>query len=254
LRKLLIAGNWKMNKLRGKAVELIDAILMEVKNYTDVDIAVFPTFLFLDRAIEKSRKSNVDVGAQNVFYKNSGAYTGEISPPMLKDLGCKYVILGHSERRRYFGETNAMINKKVKSCLESDLLPVLCIGESLKERENGRTFEILNEQIIYGFEGIDSFYVQKTVIAYEPVWAIGTGMSATSAQAAQAHSYIRDTVKGFADTETANQVRILYGGSVNTSNAHDLLKQEDIDGALIGGASLQADSFCEIVRIAALIN
>jgi len=248
VRKIVVAGNWKMNTLREEAVTLIDGILREAGNFGDIDVVLFPPYLFLEMAVQMCRKSSIRIGAQNAFYEEQGAYTGEISPFMLRDIGCEYVILGHSERRRYFGETNAIINKKMKSCIEAGLAPVLCIGETLYQRQQGKTFDILNEQIVYGLEGIDGSFIKKAIIAYEPVWAIGTGMSASTAQAQEAHGYIRNTLDSFTDMETAGQVRILYGGSVNPKNARELLEEDDIDGALVGGASLKPESFCEIVK------
>jgi len=167
---------------------------------------------------------------------------------MIRDIGCEYVILGHSERRRYFGETNPIINRKMKSCLDAGLIPVLCIGETLEQRQEGLTFDILNEQLVYGLEGVDGDLIKKTIIAYEPVWAIGTGMSATAAQAQESHAFIRHTLKNFAGDEAAGQVRILYGGSVTPKNAQELMEEDDIDGGLIGGASLKPESFCEVIR------
>ncbi len=248
MRNIVVAGNWKMNTHREEATSLIDGVLREAGNFGGVDVVLFPPYLFLDMAVQKCRKSGIGVGAQNAFYKKRGAYTGEISPVMLRDIGCDYVILGHSERRHYFDETNAIINKKMKSCLEAGLTPVLCIGETLTQRQQGKTFDILNDQIVYGLEGIDGSFIKKTIIAYEPVWAIGTGISASITKAQEAHEYIRKTIESFTDTEAAGQIRILYGGSVNTKNARELLEEDDIDGALVGGASLKPESFCEIVK------
>ncbi len=244
-----------MNTLKNEAIDLVAGILKEIENYNGVDIVVCPPYTFIEIIIGRVKNSKLFVGAQNVFYEESGAYTGEISPLMLEDLGCKYIIIGHSERRRYFGETNPVINKKIKMIIKHAMTPIFCVGETLEQRREGKTHDILNSQIIYGFEGIDDFDIQKVVIAYEPVWAIGTGISATSAQAEETQKYIRNIVKSFAGEKASENIRIIYGGSVNTENALDLLKQEDIDGALIGGASLKADSFCEIIRIAnSLVN
>jgi triosephosphate isomerase len=250
LRKMLIAGNWKMHKLRDDASALCGEIVGGVSRHDEVDVAVCPPFVYLDMAVSAFRGSGVDVGAQNLYYETEGAYTGEISPLMLKSLGCKYAIVGHSERRNLFGETDRIINKKLRAAYSAELIPILCVGETLSQRESGGAFDVLRGQITYGFEGIDDECVAGTVIAYEPVWAIGTGRSASAAQAEKAHAYIRERVKDFTRSAIADGVRILYGGSVKPENALDLLKQQDIDGALIGGASLSANSFCEIVRIA----
>ncbi len=240
--------------LRGDAASLVDDILREAGRLVDVDVVLFPPYLFLDMVALMCRESTIRTGAQNAFYENQGAYTGEISPVMLRDIGCEYVLLGHSERRRYFGETDAIINKKIKSCLEAGLTPVLCIGETLRQRQRGKTFDVLNDQIVYGLEGIDGSLIKKTIIAYEPVWAVGTGMSATTAQVQEAHEYIRNTLVCFSDTDTAGRLRILYGGSVNPKNARDLLEEKDIDGALVGGASLKPESFCEIIKSALRVH
>jgi len=237
-----------MNKLREEAASLIDGVLQEAGNITGIDTVLFPPYVYLDTAVRMCRNSTLRVGAQNTFYEKQGAYTGEISPVMLRDIGCEYVILGHSERRRYFGETNQIINKKMKSCLDAGLIPVLCIGETLEQRQEGLTFDILNEQLVYGLEGVDGELIKKTIIAYEPVWAIGTGMSANAAQAQEAHAFIRHTLKNFAGDEAAGQVRILYGGSLTPKNARELMEEEDIDGGLIGGASLRPELFCEIIK------
>jgi triosephosphate isomerase len=250
VRKMLIAGNWKMNKLRNEASDLVGEIVGGVHRHDEVDVAVCPPFVYLDMAVSVCRGSGVDVGAQNLYYENEGAYTGEVSPPMLKELGCRYVIVGHSERRNLFGETDRIVNKKLRASYSAGLVPILCVGESLEQRESGRAFDVLRGQITYGFEGIDDECIASTVIAYEPVWAIGTGKSASAAQAEEAHAYIRERVNDFTRGVIAESIRILYGGSVKTGNALDLLRQENIDGALIGGASLSAASFCEIVRIA----
>jgi len=250
VRKMLIAGNWKMNKLRDEASVLVGEIVGGVRRHDEVDVAVCPPFVYLDMVVSACRESGVDVGAQDLYYETEGAYTGEISPPMLKSLGCRYVIVGHSERRNLFGETDRIVNKKLRAAYSAGLIPILCVGETLEQRDSSRAFEVLNGQITYGFEGIDDECIANTVIAYEPVWAIGTGQSASAAQAEEAHAYIRERVKDFTRGAIADSTRILYGGSVKPENALDLLKQQNIDGALIGGASLSAKSFCEIVRIA----
>jgi triosephosphate isomerase len=252
VRRLLIAGNWKMNKTMSQAVELVDEIVRCATGCTGIEIALFPPYLFIAKTVEMTKGTEIAIGAQDVSYEESGAYTGEIAAFMLKELSCRYVIVGHSERRRYAGEKDAAVNRKIKKCLEHGLYPILCVGETLHQRREGKTQEVLNGQIVYGFEGIDGADISKIVIAYEPVWAIGTGMSATEDQAQETQSFIRDLVGRFAGEAVAEKVRILYGGSVNEKNAHALLVQSDIDGALVGGASLKSDSFCEIIRNASL--
>lgn len=240
-----------MNKTRDEAEELLRSVVRDnTSGSGPVDVLVCPPAVFLERAVQVCAGSGVQVGAQNVFDRPSGAYTGELSPPMLKSVGCTHVLAGHSERRKIFGETDGLINRKVRASLEHGLLPVLCIGETLEERREGRAFEVLNGQIVYGLEGIDGRLLMNVVIAYEPVWAIGTGMSATCEQAEEAHRFIRETVERFAGAETASGMRIIYGGSVNTENAEGLLGMEDIDGALIGGACLKAESFGAIINTA----
>jgi len=255
LRRFLIAGNWKMNLVHNEAKALIDGIVQGASSCTTaVDILICPPFPFLEGAVQMTQGTGIQVGAQNVHHEQSGAYTGEVSAPMLKSIQCTHVIIGHSERRAYFHEGNDLINAKVKTSLAWGLTPVLCIGESLEQRRAGATFSVLNEQLVYGLQGIDNDHVGRIVIAYEPVWAIGTGMSATSLQAEEAHRFIRGVIGTFSDNAVALNMRIIYGGSVNPDNAAQLLCQEDVDGALIGGASLKAESFCEIVGIAESIR
>lgn len=249
-KRPLIVGNWKMNVTHEEACTLIDGTVSCSQAHRNVEVVVCPPFTLLDPAVRKSQGTMVSVGAQNAFYEERGAYTGEISPSMLKEIGCKWVIVGHSERRIYFGENDPTVNRKLKLILRNGLGPILCVGESLAQRKEERTFEVLNSQIVYGLEGIDSGDIQKIVIAYEPVWAIGTGISATQEQAEEVHRFIRSVVERFAGKKVSETVRILYGGSVSVANADRLLGQENIDGALVGGASLRAESFCEIVRIA----
>jgi triosephosphate isomerase len=250
MRKLFIAGNWKMNLLRDEAAELTREIIREMDGCTRIDVALFPSFVLLPFVIDLTEHTPVFVGAQNVFSETSGAYTGEISPLMLRDTGCAYVIIGHSERRQHFSESDRFINRKVKASIERDLVPVLCIGETSEERRDNRTAEVLSRQLTYGLEGIDNRLITRMVIAYEPVWAIGTGVSATGDQAQKTHEHIRYFLRKFTEGQVAEDVRIIYGGSVTPGNARYLLEQNDIDGALVGGASLTAGSFCEIVKIA----
>ena len=246
-KRALVVGNWKMNGSYEEADALIDTTVACAGSHSDVDIVVCPPFTLLYSAVRRTQKTSVSVGAQNVFYERKGAYTGEISPVMLKEIGCEWVIVGHSERRTYFGETDSTINRKLRTCHIHGLVPILCVGESLDQRKSGRTFEVLNSQIVYGLEGIDGGEIQKTVIAYEPVWAIGTGISATEQQAEEVHRFIRSVIERFAGPKASETVRIGYGGSVSPKNAGRLLREDNIDGALVGGASLVAESFCEIV-------
>jgi len=249
IRKYLIAGNWKMNKTAGEAKELVREILLAVGPQTEVGVVVCPPFTALESAATALDGSNVQLGAQNMHPKSEGAYTGEISPVMLRSLFCTYVILGHSERREYFGETDAFINEKVLAALESSLRPILCVGETLAQREAGQTFDVVTTQLQGGLKGVAQEYADQVVIAYEPVWAIGTGKTATPEMAQEVHALIRKLlVEKFGDAGT--RIRILYGGSMKPNNASELLDQEDIDGGLIGGASLQAKSFVELVEIA----
>lgn len=238
-----IAANWKMNKTILEAKEFVNAFAPSVSDINDIDIVIAPSFTALFLVAELIKGSNIKLSAQNVFYEEKGAYTGEISPLMLKDVGCDYVIIGHSERRHYFGEDNEILNKKVKAALRNGLEVIFCIGETLKEREEGKTFDVLERQVKEGLRDID---LSRIVIAYEPVWAIGTGRTASPEQAQEAHAYIRNKLKdlyGAADT-----VRIIYGGSVTPDNIDDLMACHDVNGALVGGASLKPESFERIVR------
>ena len=250
MRRPFMAGNWKMNKVKDAASGLVEGIIAGIDGCPHVDVAVCPPYTFLDTAAQKAINTPLMIGAQNVYYRDNGAYTGEISAPMLKSVGCGYVIIGHSERRMYFKETDSEINRKAGLCLKNGLNPILCVGETGGQKDEGSTFDVLNKQIIYGLEGIDDHLVRNIIIAYEPVWAIGTGVSASGDQVEEIHRFIRNTIKEFASDEVSSGVRIIYGGSVNSGNAADLLKRDNVDGALIGGASLKAGSFCEIVKIA----
>jgi len=246
VRRLLIAGNWKMHKTVPEALELVRELKERLKGVDDRDILVCPPFTALYPVKEELCGSSINLGAQNMFYEREGAFTGEISPVMLKDAGCKFVILGHSERRKIFGETDGLINRKVLSAAENGLVPILCVGETLEEREAGKTREVVERQVR---EGLKNFPVEaELVIAYEPVWAIGTGRSATPEVAQEVHRFIRKVLKELFGEEKADGIRILYGGSVKPENARSLLEAEEIDGALVGGASLKADSFEKIVK------
>ena len=248
IRKKLIAGNWKMNKTSADASTLVQEIVAEVGRVTDVDILVCPPFTSLESAGKLLEGSNVKLGAQNMHHEASGAYTGEISASMLRSTFATYVILGHSERRTYFAENDKFINQKVLAALKNQLKPVLCVGETLAERESGATLKVVQTQLEGALEGVSKEQATSVVVAYEPVWAIGTGKVATTEQAQEVHAFIRSLlVKLFGDA-IAQKVRILYGGSMKPSNAPELLAQKDIDGGLIGGASLKAKDFSEIVN------
>jgi len=247
LKRLLIAGNWKMNKTVPEAIELVRELKERLKGVEDRDVLVCPPFTALYPVGRELEGSSILMGAQNMFYEEKGAFTGEISPVMLKDVGCSYVILGHSERRHIFGESDELINRKVISAVNHDLIPILCVGETLQEREEGRTQEVVERQVREGLKGLKP--ENEFVIAYEPVWAIGTGRSATPEMAQEVHAFIREILTELFGKEKAEGVRILYGGSVKPENAKGLLEMPDIDGALVGGASLKAESFSAIVKV-----
>lgn len=246
MRRKIVAGNWKMNKTPSEAVGLINELIPLVKS-DDVDVVFCVPYVVLPTALELVKDTNIEIGAQNMYYEENGAYTGEISPSMLTDLGVKYVILGHSERREYFNETNEDINKKVLKAFEHGLTPIVCCGETLAQREQGVTIDFVRTQIKIAFQNITAEQAKKAVIAYEPIWAIGTGKVATTEQAEEVCKAIRECIAEVYDDETANAIRIQYGGSVNGSNAAELFAQADIDGGLVGGASLKAD-FASIVN------
>ncbi len=250
MRKPIIAGNWKMYKNIGDAIELANGLKREFFKIErdDIDIVLCPVYTCLSEVAEVIANSNIALGAQNVYWQDEGAFTGEISPVMLKDAGCAYVIIGHSERRQFFGETNETVNKKVKAALKHGLLPIVCVGESLAQREANQTFQVLADHVQNGLAGLTEEDMSKIVIAYEPVWAIGTGKTATSAQAQEAHKYIRDLLVKLYNQEIAGNIRIQYGGSVKPENIEEIMGQPDVDGALVGGASLKVESFSEIVK------
>lgn len=230
-----------------EAVELANGIKRKLLDIDYAEIGICPPFTALSCVAEVIDESNIQLGAQDLFWEKEGAFTGEISSTMLKDAGCKLVIIGHSERRQFFGETDEGVNKKLHSALKNSLIPIICVGERLDEREKGITFEIIKTQLEGGFEGIDSEDLEKIIIAYEPVWAIGTGKVATPEIAQNAHKFIRSWLNSAYGSQQAEKVRIQYGGSVKPDNIASLMSQDDIDGALVGGASLQVESFCEIV-------
>jgi triosephosphate isomerase len=248
-RKSIIAGNWKMNKTVAEAVALVKELRDLVADVSDREIIVCPPFTALSSVKEEIFTSNICVGAQNIYFEEKGAFTGEISPLMLKEL-CSHVIIGHSERRAYFNETNESVNKKIKTALKSGLTPIVCVGEKLEERESGKTNDVVKDHIENGLNGLSKKDILKVVIAYEPVWAIGTGKTATPEQAEEVHVFIRGLLEKMFDKATSSKIRILYGGSVKPDNAADFFNQSDIDGALVGGASLKAKPFIEIAEAA----
>lgn len=247
MRRPIIAGNWKMNKTAKEAAKFILELKDKVKD-ANCEVVVCPAFTSLAQVITLVENTNIKVGAQNMYFEESGAYTGEVSPVMLKDLGVQYVILGHSERRQYFKEDDELINKKVKAAFLHGLTPILCVGETLDQREASRTFDIVKSQVERDLEDIDFKKVSSMVIAYEPIWAIGTGKTATADDANEVIKYIRNVIEEMYDKKTADEVRIQYGGSVKPSTIKEQMAKSDIDGALVGGASLKADDFAAIIN------
>jgi triosephosphate isomerase (TIM) len=250
MRRPIVAGNWKMNKTAAEAAELVAALAPLVADLDGVDCVVCPPATALAAAAAAIDGGNIGLGAQNMHWEESGAYTGEVSADMLLTLGCGYVIIGHSERRAYFGETNANVNKKVKTALAKGLTPIMCCGETLEEREAGKMEAVVKDHVVNGLADLSPEDIRKVVLAYEPVWAIGTGKTASPEQAQEVHAFIRGVLAGVADEQTAQAVRIQYGGSMKADNAADLIGKPDIDGGLIGGAALKADSFAAIVKAA----
>ncbi len=247
-RKPLIAGNWKMFKTCPEAVETARQLVKLIADNTAVDVMIAPPFTSLMPVSDVVKGSCVALGAQNLFWEPEGAYTGEISSAMLVSAGCSYVIIGHSERRQYFGETDITVNKKIKAAIKDNLIPVVCVGESEKERESNDTFSVLDKQVAKGLENLALSDLETLIIAYEPVWAIGTGKTATSKQAQEIHQYLRSLIEKNFGNNLANSVRILYGGSVKPDNIKELMLMPDVDGALVGGASLNAETFSKIVN------
>jgi len=247
MRHPFIAGNWKMNTNRASAVSLGEGLAKAVESVDGVDLAVCPPSVYLDAVSEAIKGSKIDLGAQNMYHEPKGAFTGELSGAMLVDIGCKYVILGHSERRHVMGETDADVNKKVIAALEAGLLPIVCVGELLSEREAGNTLRVIRAQFEGSLAGLSAEQMSKVTIAYEPVWAIGTGKVATIEQAEEVHLDLRKIIRGCYNDAVADEVRIQYGGSVKPGNASDLLTQPNIDGALVGGASLTVELFTGII-------
>ena len=248
MRKPLIAGNWKMHKTPEEARTFASQLLEELKDEREVEVVVAPPFVSLLPVKEVLGEGPIKLAAQNVHWEKEGAFTGEVSPLMLNEIGCDYVIVGHSERRGYFGETDEMVNRKVKALLDVGLRPILCVGETLKEREEGKTFQVVEAQVRGGLKDLEAGERKELVVAYEPVWAIGTGRTATPHQAQEVQAFIRGVLKELFGEEVARGIRILYGGSVKPENIAELMAEEDIDGALVGGASLKVDSFVRIVR------
>jgi triosephosphate isomerase len=247
-RRPLIAGNWKMYKTPAEAAETARQLVERVTGVADVDIMIAPTFAALEPVFRVIQNSPVALGAQNLFWQNEGAYTGEISAPMLKSVGCEYGIIGHSERRQYFGETDETVNKKIQAAIQVGLKPVFCVGETEKEREDEQTLSVLDKQVKKGLEGLVLGQLDTLIIAYEPVWAIGTGKTATDDQAQDVHQFIRSLIQENFGNALSDSIRILYGGSVKPDNIAGLMSMPDIDGALVGGASLDAESFSKIVK------
>ena len=246
-RKVVIAGNWKMNKDAAAGRELVESLKPLVAGFTDADVVVCPPFTTLEAVVAAAAGSNIKVGAQNVHWAESGAFTGEISAEMLVSAGVEYVIIGHSERRQYFGETDATVNSRLKAALKAGLKPIVCVGETLAEREGGKTNDVIGRQLRDGLAGLTAADMANVIIAYEPVWAIGTGKTATPAIAEETHKFIRETVGALFGGATASALRIQYGGSMKPENARELVAQADIDGGLIGGAALKADSFAKLI-------
>lgn len=248
MRRRIIAGNWKMYKTVPEALALVEELRGLVADVEDVEIVVCPPFTALYPVKEALRGSNIELGAQDLYWEQEGAFTGEVSPAMLKSVGCSYVIVGHSERRKYFGETDEDVNRKVKAALANDLAPIMCVGETLEERDAGKTEDVIKRQVRLGLDGIKVNLAPRVVVAYEPVWAIGTGRASTGADANKVIKLIRATLAEVTNEQVASEIRIQYGGSVKPGNIGEFLGQSDIDGALVGGASLDAEQFMQIVK------
>ena len=247
-RTPLIAGNWKMFKTSSEAVDTAAALAKNVADISGRDVMIAPPYTALHPVSEVLAGSRVSLGAQNLFWEKEGAYTGEISTAMLLSAGCRYVIIGHSERRQYFNETDETVNRRIQAALKGELIPVFCVGESEQARDNGQTFSVLDKQIKNGLKDFFTKDLEKLVVAYEPVWAIGTGKTATSRQAQEIHEFLRSLIQKCLGRELADSIRILYGGSVKPDNIAELMGMPDVDGALVGGASLNADTFSAIVH------
>ncbi len=251
MRKPFIAGNWKMNTNSATAVALAAGVVNELQDVDTVDVAVCPPYVYLQSVAAALSASNVALGAQDVYFEDNGAFTGEISCQMLKDCCCTYVILGHSERRHVLGETDELINKKLKAAIAGGLMPIFCVGELLEERDAGKTMDVVEGQIRKGLDGLCDERIQAIAIAYEPVWAIGTGRTATPEQAQEVHAMIRQLIATICDKSVADAMRIQYGGSAKPSNTAELMAQPDVDGLLVGGASLKAEDFSKMIKTVA---
>lgn len=248
MRRPVIAGNWKMYKTSHEAQEFVHKLIANLKDLGEADIIIAPAFTSLEAAVKAAQGSQVKIAAQNMHWEIKGAYTGEISPAMLKDLGVTYCIIGHSERRQYFAETDQTVNKKVRAALDNEIIPIVCVGETLEEREKGDTNNVVQRQIKTALDGLSSTEVAGLIIAYEPVWAIGTGKTSTADDAQEVAASIREIIANDFGRESAGKVRIQYGGSVKPENIKGFMKQKDIDGALVGGASLEVDSFLKLIN------
>ena len=248
MRKPLIAGNWKMFKSLDEVKAFADDFVKKVSDITEREMLICPPYVYLRTLAQAFEGTPIKVGSQNVFFEDQGAYTGEISAPMLKSIGAHYALIGHSERRQYFSETDETVNKRLFAALNAGLIPIVCVGERLEDREEGKTFAVVETQVRQGLAGLDAAWADTLVIAYEPVWAIGTGKTATPQMAQEVHAYIRSVITDIFGSGLAGSMRILYGGSVKGDNVDSLMEQEDIDGALVGGASLDAASFERIIR------
>jgi triosephosphate isomerase len=249
-RKMFVAGNWKMNLTKSEAVTLASGLAGKASAFGGCEVGIIPAFVHIDAA-SAVKGSAIGLGAQDVYFEKNGAFTGEISTAMLVDLGVKYVLVGHSERRHVLGETDALLNKKLHAVLNAGLTVILCVGETLDERKANQTFDVCKTQLVAGLKGVEKEKAAQIVIAYEPVWAIGTGLNATKEQAQEVHAFVRGELANIFDAATAAEIRIQYGGSVKPSNAAELLSQPDVDGALVGGASLKVDDFVGIIAAAA---
>lgn len=247
MRKPIIAGNWKMNKTISESIDFVNQI-KDLGDNTDVEVLVCVPFVALERVKNELKESNVKVGSQNIHWEESGAYTGEISPLMLKEIGVDYAVIGHSERRQYFNETDETVNKRVKAALKHDIKSIICVGETLEEREENKAEEKVRTQVINALKDIDESEMKNIVFAYEPIWAIGTGRTASSKDANEMISFIRNIIEGKYNEKIAEKIRIQYGGSVKPANVREIMNQPDIDGALVGGASLKKDDFTDLVR------
>ncbi|PIR18322.1 MAG: triose-phosphate isomerase [Deltaproteobacteria bacterium CG11_big_fil_rev_8_21_14_0_20_49_13] len=245
--KFIVAANWKLNNTVQESLMLVAGIIAHVKLAPNVEVVLAPPFTSLYSVGVSLTDSELKLAGQNIYWEEKGAFTGEISGSLLKDIGCLYVLIGHSERRKYFGETNETVNKRIFAALRNELVPIMCIGETLQERESGKTYEILERQLKGGLMGLQQKDLEKFSIAYEPVWAIGTGKNATGDQIEEAHHFIRNYVAKLYDAPTANNISILYGGSVKASNCKEIYKQPNVNGVLVGGASLDAKGFCDMI-------